>query len=152
MKRTLSLNSVVSRKYRAVSGPCHQLIAASALVLAGCTVGEPPAQSAAVSPSPSTAPPGPAGSPTTVPGGPAGRPAHNAERYRRLRAPRRPRWRGRLPQPTRLITQYFATLSPTEVAREPIPLGEWTGSGPGNGPVTTCSTEDDRQVDGVLAG
>jgi hypothetical protein len=127
-------------------------------VLAGWAVGEPLAQGAAVSPSPSAAPPGPARSPTTVAGGPAGTqcgkvpaaPGTQAEVIVRGGAVD-------CPQATRLITQYFTTLSPQDLASPggpgPIPPGEWTcGSGPGNDPVTTCSTEDDRQVDGVLAG
>jgi hypothetical protein len=158
MKNAQSPNSGVFRTYRAVSGPFHLLIVASALVLAGCAAGEPPADSVAVSPSPSTAPPGPAGSPMTVPGGPAGTqcgkvtaaPGTQAEVIIRGGAVD-------CSQAARLITQYFNTLSPKDLTSPdgpgPIPLGEWTcGSGPANDPVTTCSTEDDRQVDGVLAG
>jgi hypothetical protein len=58
------------------------------------------------------------------------------------------------PQATKLITDYFQKLSPDEVNSDgagPVALAEWTcGSGP-NDPVTTCSTEDSRQVDGVVA-
>ena len=57
------------------------------------------------------------------------------------------------PQATKLITEYFQKLSPDEVNSDgagPLALAEWTcGSGP-NDPVTTCSTEDSRQVDGVV--
>ncbi|MFE0020785.1 hypothetical protein [Amycolatopsis sp. NPDC059021] len=59
-------------------------------------------------------------------------------------------------QAVKLFADYFAKLPP-EAARSatgtgPLALGEWTcGSGPGE-PVTTCSTEDDRQVSATTAG
>ncbi|MFD9963403.1 hypothetical protein [Amycolatopsis sp. NPDC058986] len=59
-------------------------------------------------------------------------------------------------QAVKLFVGYFAKLPP-EAARSatgagPLALGEWTcGSGPGD-PVTTCSTEDDRQVSATTAG
>jgi hypothetical protein len=145
------------RKVVVRSRPCALLIAASALVLSGCGNGVPGAQSAPVSPSASSSQPGPAGSPTAVAAA-AG-----------TRCGKVPAARGRqaeviirggtveCAQATQLITQYFKTLSPGALASPdgpgPIPLGAWTcGSGPGGDPVTTCSTEDDGQVDGVLAG
>ncbi|QWF85531.1 hypothetical protein [Amycolatopsis sp. CA-230715] len=57
-------------------------------------------------------------------------------------------------QATTLLTQYFQKLTPADLANPdgagPVALGEWTcGSGPASAPATTCSTEDNRQVDGV---
>lgn len=54
---------------------------------------------------------------------------------------------------TQLLKDYFAKLTPAEAndadGPGPIVLGEWTcGSGP-NDPVTACSTEDGRQVEGT---
>ncbi|SDW45492.1 hypothetical protein SAMN05421504_101626 [Amycolatopsis xylanica] len=58
-------------------------------------------------------------------------------------------------QATQVVTEYFRKLTPAEAKSPqgpgPIAVGEWTcGSGP-NDPVTTCSTEDDRQVEGTIA-
>ncbi|OLZ49558.1 hypothetical protein [Amycolatopsis keratiniphila] len=52
---------------------------------------------------------------------------------------------------TQVLTDYFAKLTPAEAASPqgpgPVVIGAWTcGSGP-NDPVTSCSTEDDRQID-----
>jgi hypothetical protein len=54
---------------------------------------------------------------------------------------------------TKLLKDYFAKLTPAEAASAdgpgPVVLDEWTcGSGP-NDPVTACSTEDGRQVEGT---
>jgi hypothetical protein len=56
---------------------------------------------------------------------------------------------------TKLLKDYFAKLTPADAASAdgpgPIVLDEWTcGSGP-NDPVTACSTEDGRQVEGTRA-
>lgn len=53
---------------------------------------------------------------------------------------------------TQVLKDYFAKLTPAETNSPdgpgPVPVAEWTcGSGPNNDPVTTCSTEDDRQID-----
>ena len=53
----------------------------------------------------------------------------------------------------KLLKDYFAKLTPAEAASAdgpgPVVLDEWTcGSGP-NDPVTACSTEDGRQVEGT---
>lgn len=53
---------------------------------------------------------------------------------------------------TQVVKDYFAKLTPAETNSPdgpgPVAVGEWTcGSGPNNDPVTTCSTEDDRQID-----
>jgi len=52
---------------------------------------------------------------------------------------------------TQVLTDYFAKLTPAEAASPqgpgPVVIGAWTcGSGP-NDPVTSCSTEDERQID-----
>ncbi|MFD5246190.1 hypothetical protein ACFWIW_16690 [Amycolatopsis sp. NPDC058340] len=52
---------------------------------------------------------------------------------------------------TRVLTDYFAKLTPAEAASPqgpgPVVIGAWTcGSGP-NDPVTSCSTEDERQIE-----
>jgi hypothetical protein len=57
---------------------------------------------------------------------------------------------------TKLLKDYFAKLTPTEVNSAdgpgPVVLDEWTcGSGPAGDPVTACSTEDGRQVEGTRA-
>lgn len=54
---------------------------------------------------------------------------------------------------TNLLKDYFAKLTPAEAGSAdgpgPVVLDEWTcGSGP-NDPVTACSTEDGRQVEGT---
>jgi len=56
---------------------------------------------------------------------------------------------------TKLLKDYFAKLTPADAASAdgpgPVVLDEWTcGSGP-NDPVTACSTEDGRQVEGTRA-
>jgi hypothetical protein len=132
--------------------PRYALIAASALLLAGCgatsaqnaPAGSPGAALASSSlndlPAPTTATP--CGKVPAVPG---------AQADVVIRA-------GAVdcPQATRVVTQYFQKLSPSEAASPngagPVALGEWTcGSATGD-PVTTCSTEDDRQVEAVVAG
>ncbi|OXM54393.1 hypothetical protein [Amycolatopsis alba] len=52
---------------------------------------------------------------------------------------------------TQVLTDYFTKLTPDEAASPqgpgPVVIGAWTcGSGP-NDPVTTCSTEDERQIE-----
>ncbi|MFE6616823.1 hypothetical protein [Amycolatopsis sp. NPDC057786] len=52
---------------------------------------------------------------------------------------------------TQVLTEYFAKLTPAEAASPqgpgPVVVGAWTcGSGP-NDPVTSCSTEDERQIE-----
>ncbi|MGY6653217.1 hypothetical protein ACXIZN_13680 [Amycolatopsis sp. TRM77291] len=52
---------------------------------------------------------------------------------------------------TQVLTEYFAKLTPAEAASPqgpgPVVVGPWTcGSGP-NDPVTSCSTEDERQIE-----
>lgn len=50
-----------------------------------------------------------------------------------------------------VLADYFAKLTPAEAASPqgpgPVVVGAWTcGSGP-NDPVTSCSTEDERQIE-----
>ncbi|KZB88183.1 hypothetical protein [Amycolatopsis regifaucium] len=52
---------------------------------------------------------------------------------------------------TQVLKDYFAKLTPAEANSAqgpgPVVIGAWTcGSGP-NDPVTSCSTEDERQID-----
>ncbi|WET82822.1 hypothetical protein P3102_17240 [Amycolatopsis sp. QT-25] len=54
---------------------------------------------------------------------------------------------------TQVFTDYFAKLTPAEAASPqgpgPVVIGAWTcGSGP-NEPVTSCSTEDERQIEAI---
>ncbi|HEV7978142.1 hypothetical protein [Amycolatopsis sp.] len=123
--------------------PCYGVIAASVLLLTGCGGGSPATQSAPT-PSPEA--------PATSPAIPCGKvPATKGVQADVLvRA-------GTVDcaQATQVITQYFQKLSPSEAASPdgagPVALGEWTcGSGAGT-PVTTCSTEDSRQVEGIVA-
>jgi hypothetical protein len=52
-----------------------------------------------------------------------------------------------------LLKDYFAKLTPAETNSPdgpgPIALGEWTCGSGANDPVTACSTEDGRQVEGT---
>jgi hypothetical protein len=121
------------------------VLAASATLLAGCGSGPAPAPAptsnipAAAAAAASTAPGVPCGD---VPGAGGAKTAVVAHGKVDCAAA------------TKLMKDYFAKLTPAEARSAdgpgPIPLGEWTcGSGPGNDPVTTCSTEDGREVDGT---
>ncbi|MEC3980872.1 hypothetical protein [Amycolatopsis sp. H20-H5] len=121
------------------------VLAASAALLAGC---------GGASPAPAAAPPPQAkaqaaAGPTTT-STPCGEVAGSGGAQTKVAV------RGAVDcaQAKSLLTDYFAKLTPAEANSPdgpgPIALGEWTcGSGPGGDPVTSCSTEDDRQVDGV---
>ncbi|RSD08028.1 hypothetical protein [Amycolatopsis eburnea] len=54
---------------------------------------------------------------------------------------------------TKLLTDYFAKLTPAEAndadGPGPIVLDDWTCGSGANDPVTACSTEDGRQVEGT---
>ena len=54
---------------------------------------------------------------------------------------------------TKLLENYFAKLTPAEAndadGPGPIVLAEWTCGSGANDPVTACSTEDGRQVEGT---
>ncbi|WP_103352925.1 hypothetical protein [Amycolatopsis sp. CA-128772] len=56
---------------------------------------------------------------------------------------------------TQLLKDYFAKLTPAEAASAdgpgPVAIGEWTCGSAANDPVTACSTEDGRQVEGTRA-
>jgi hypothetical protein len=126
--------------------PCYAVIAASALLLTACGGGEPAAQA---TPAPSHE----AEAAATSPAIPCGKvPATKGVQADVLvRA-------GTVDcaQATQVITQYFQKLSPSEAASPdgagPIALNEWTCGSAAGTPVTTCSTEDSRQVEGVIAG
>jgi hypothetical protein len=123
--------------------PCYALIAASAFLLAGCGGGDTSAQNASAGPPPAVGAADP--SPTAIPCGkvPA---VQGAQADVVIRG-------GTVdcPEATKLLTDYFKQLTPADLASPdgagPVVLGEWTcGSGAGD-PVTSCSTEDSRQVD-----
>ena len=120
------------------------LLAAATAVLAGC--GSDPAPAAAPSPTPAAA----AAADTTAPGVPCGDVTGAGGAKTSVIA------HGKVDctDATKLLKDYFAKLTPAEASSPdgpgPIVLGEWTcGSGPNNDPVTSCSTEDDRQIDGT---
>ncbi|WP_370963510.1 hypothetical protein [Amycolatopsis sp. cg9] len=54
---------------------------------------------------------------------------------------------------TKLLTDYFAKLTPAEANSPdgpgPVVLDDWTCGSGANDPVTACSTEDGRQVEGT---
>ncbi|WP_328616366.1 hypothetical protein OHS18_07020 [Amycolatopsis sp. NBC_00355] len=54
---------------------------------------------------------------------------------------------------TTLLKDYFAKLTPAEAASAdgpgPVVLDEWTCGSGANDPVTVCSTEDGRQIEGT---
>jgi hypothetical protein len=54
---------------------------------------------------------------------------------------------------TKLLKDYFAKLTPAEANSPdgpgPVALDEWTCGSGANDPVTACSTEDGRQVEGT---
>ncbi|MEV4050499.1 hypothetical protein AB0J55_04865 [Amycolatopsis sp. NPDC049688] len=54
---------------------------------------------------------------------------------------------------SQLLKDYFAKLTPAEAndadGPGPIAIGEWTCGSGANDPVTACSTEDGRQVEGT---
>ncbi|MEV6824284.1 hypothetical protein [Amycolatopsis sp. NPDC051102] len=54
---------------------------------------------------------------------------------------------------SKLLKDYFAKLTPAEAndadGPGPIVLDEWTCGSGANDPVTACSTEDGRQVEGI---
>jgi hypothetical protein len=56
---------------------------------------------------------------------------------------------------TKLLKDYFAKLTPAEASSPdgpgPVVLDEWTCGSGANDPVTACSTEDGRQVEGTRA-
>ncbi|OXM69403.1 hypothetical protein [Amycolatopsis vastitatis] len=117
------------------------LLVAATAALAGCGSGDPapsPTVPAAVAAAESTAPGVPCGE---VPGAGGAKTAVVAHGKVDCAAA------------AKLLKDYFAKLTPAEAASAdgpgPVVLDEWTcGSGP-NDPVTACSTEDGRQVEGT---
>ncbi|MEV4147042.1 hypothetical protein AB0J40_25460 [Amycolatopsis sp. NPDC049691] len=123
------------------------LVAATAL-LAGCGGGDPvPAAPSSGEPAPVPAAAAAAGS--TAPGVPCGDVTGTGGAKTAVVA------HGQVDcaAATELLKDYFAKLTPADAndadGPGPIVLGEWTcGSGAGD-PVTACSTEDGRQVEGT---
>ncbi|MDQ7804150.1 hypothetical protein Q5425_10430 [Amycolatopsis sp. A133] len=124
------------------------LLVAATAALAGCGGGpEPAAPSSSAGPAPVPAAAAAAGS--TAPGVPCGEVTGTGGAKTAVVA------HGRVDcaAAAKLLTDYFAKLTPAEAndadGPGPIALDEWTcGSGP-NDPVTACSTEDGRQVEGT---
>jgi hypothetical protein len=124
------------------------LLAAATALLAGC--GSDPAPAAAPSASTQTAAAAAAAADTTAPGVPCGEVTGTGGAKTSVVA----HGKVNCADAAKLLKDYFAKVTPAEANSPdgpgPIVLGEWTcGSGPDNDPVTTCSTEDDRQVDGT---
>ncbi|WP_410597679.1 hypothetical protein [Amycolatopsis sp. lyj-23] len=122
------------------------LLVAAAAALAGC--GSDPAPAASPS-APAPVPAAAAAAASTAPGVPCGDTTGPGGAKTAVVA------HGRVDcaAATKLLKDYFAKLTPAEAASAdgpgPIALDEWTcGSGP-NDPVTVCSTEDGRQVEGT---
>ncbi|WP_439380464.1 hypothetical protein [Amycolatopsis lexingtonensis] len=119
------------------------LVAASA-ALAGCGGGDPapaapsPAVPAAAAAAESTAPGVPCGDVTGAGGAKTAVVAHGKVDCAAA---------------TKLLTDYFAKLTPAEANSPdgpgPIVLDDWTCGSGANDPVTACSTEDGRQVEGT---
>lgn len=122
------------------------LLVAAAAALAGC--GSDPAP-AAPSPSAGPVPAAAAAAGSTAPGVPCGDVAGTGGAKTAVVA------HGKVDcaTATKLLRDYFAKLTPAEAndadGPGPVVLDDWTcGSGP-NDPVTACSTEDGRQVEGT---
>ncbi|WP_318306771.1 hypothetical protein [Amycolatopsis solani] len=118
------------------------LVAASA-ALAGCGGGDP--APAAPAPVPAAA----AAAESTAPGVPCGDVAGSGGAKTAVVA------HGKVDcaAATKLLTDYFAKLTPAEASSPdgpgPIVLDDWTCGSGANDPVTACSTEDGRQVEGT---
>jgi hypothetical protein len=121
------------------------LVAASA-VLAGCG-GDPAPAAPSAAPAPVPAEAAAAGS--TAPGVPCGDVTGTGGAKTAVVA------HGRVDcaAATKLLKDYFAKLTPAETNSPdgpgPIALDEWTCGSGANDPVTACSTEDGRQVEGT---
>ncbi len=118
------------------------LLAAATVLLAGC--GSDPAPS----PSSSQAPAAAAAADTNAPGKPCGEVSGAGGAKQTVVT------HGNIDcaAAATVLKDYFAKLTPAEATSPdgpgPVAVNEWTcGSGPNNDPVTTCSTEDDRQID-----
>ncbi len=123
------------------------LFVAAAAALAGC--GGDPAPAAPSSAAPAPVPAAAAAAASTAPGVPCGDVTGTGGAKTAVVA------HGSIDcaAATKLLKDYFAKLTPAEAndadGPGPIVLDDWTcGSGP-NDPVTACSTEDGRQVEGT---
>jgi hypothetical protein len=123
------------------------LLVAAAAALAGCGGGDP--APAAPSPSGAPVPAAAAAAASTAPGVPCGDVTGTAGAKTAVVA------HGQVDcaAAAKLLTDYFAKLTPAEAASPdgpgPIAIGEWTCGSAANDPVTACSTEDGRQVEGT---
>ncbi|UZF71894.1 hypothetical protein [Amycolatopsis mediterranei] len=122
------------------------LLVAAAAALAGC--GGDPAPAAPSSAAPAPVPAAAAAAGSTAPGVPGGDVTGAGGAKTAVVA----HGKVECAAATKLLKDYFAKLTPAEAndadGPGPIVLDEWTcGSGP-NDPVTACSTEDGRQVEG----
>ncbi|WP_372665293.1 hypothetical protein [Amycolatopsis kentuckyensis] len=124
------------------------LLVAATAVLAGCGGGD-PAPAAPSSGEPAPVPAAAAAAGSTAPGVPCGDITGTGGAKTAVVA------HGQVDctAATKLLKDYFAKLTPAEAASAdgpgPIVLDEWTCGSGANDPVTACSTEDGRQVEGT---
>jgi hypothetical protein len=122
------------------------LLVAAAAVLAGCGGDPAPAAPSSADPAPV-----PAAAGSTAPGVPCGDVTGTGGTKTAVVA------HGQVDcaAATKLLKDYFAKLTPAEAASAdgpgPVVLDEWTCGSGANDPVTACSTEDGRQVEGTRA-
>ncbi|MFG1648137.1 hypothetical protein ACGFMK_48275 [Amycolatopsis sp. NPDC049252] len=123
------------------------LLVAATAALAGCGGGE----AAPAAPSTSPLPAAAAAAESTAPGVPCGDVTGSGGARTAVVA------HGKVDcaAATTLLKDYFAKLTPAEANSAdgpgPVVLDEWTCGSGANDPVTVCSTEDGRQVEGTRA-
>ncbi|MDT7799301.1 MAG: hypothetical protein QOI78_2734 [Actinomycetota bacterium] len=121
------------------------LLVAATAALAGCGGGE----AAPAAPSTSPLPAAAAAAESTAPGVPCGDVTGSGGAKTAVVA------HGKVDcaAATTLLKNYFAKLTPAEASSAdgpgPVVLDEWTCGSGANDPVTVCSTEDGRQVEGT---
>ncbi|MEV7095157.1 hypothetical protein AB0M80_20185 [Amycolatopsis sp. NPDC051045] len=124
------------------------LFVAAAAALAGCG-GRDPAPAAPSSAGPAPVPAAAAAAGSTAPGVPCGDVTGTGGAKTAVVA------HGQVDcaAATKLLKDYFAKLTPAEAASPdgpgPVVLDEWTCGSGADDPVTACSTEDGRQVEGT---
>ncbi|GAB3167881.1 hypothetical protein [Amycolatopsis sp. NPDC004378] len=122
------------------------LLVAATAVLAGCGGADPAPAPAAPSP---TVPAAAAAAASTAPGVPCGDVAGSGGAKTAVVA------HGQVDcaAAAKLLKDYFAKLTPAEANSPdgpgPVVLDEWTCGSGAHDPVTVCSTEDGRQVEGT---
>lgn len=126
------------------------LLVAATAALAGCGGADPaPAAPHSPAPSPAPVPAAAAAAASTAPGVPCGDVTGTGGAKTAVVA------HGQVDcaTATKLLKDYFARLTPAEANSAagpgPIVLGEWTCGSGAHDPVTACSTEDGRQVEGT---